>query len=37
MKKLRFAIVYKLAALLRIPIKVRDSFYGATKGCSLAK
>ena len=34
MKKLRLAILYKIATLLRIPIKVREEFYGSIKGCS---
>lgn len=34
MKRLRLQLVYAFARLLGIPIKVRDSFYGASTGCS---
>jgi hypothetical protein len=36
MKSLRIAIVQMIASMLRVPVKVRDEFYGATKDCSSA-
>jgi hypothetical protein len=36
MKSMRVKIVLALARMFRVPVKMRDEFYGATKGTSAA-
>ncbi len=34
MKKLRYFLVTSFARALGVPVKVREEFFGAAKGCS---